>query len=111
MLNSAFEFAFSEFEGLETQIQFQAPFEQVSMAFNNGYLKWPIEGLGEACGFMFRLRTNGKCFIVKTFVNIVGLPEDQAIEWLIDAATLDCATQVFYGLNLNSTEIQWKKGD
>ncbi len=109
MLNSAFDFASCEFKGLETQIQFRAPFEPISKAFNNGYLKWPIERLGEACGFMFRLKANRKCFIVKTFVNIEGLPADHSIEWLFDADTLDCATQVFYGLNLTAIQIQWKR--
>ena len=111
MLNPAFTYALEEFAKCETQIQFYAPLETVSEALNDGYFKWEINGLGEAHGFWFRLKSNQKVFVVKTLVQISNTDPKENIEWLIDADDLETAMLVFEGLNLgDSIAISWKKG-
>jgi hypothetical protein len=109
-MNPNFNFAFNEFGGLESQIQFFASMESVSAGFNYAYFKWTINGLGEAYGFWFKLKSNQEPFIVKTLVNTEALDRSQSIEWLIDAKNIDTALQVFEGLKLDSSTITWKKG-
>lgn len=109
MLKTAFTFAFEDFTELESQIQFFAPLREVSKAFDDGYLKWSIAGLGEAYGFMFKLKSNEKPFIVKTLVNVADLDPDESIEWLIDSENLEVAQQVFLGLELQNITAAWEK--
>lgn len=111
MLNSKFDSAFHEFGGLESQILLHASLDEMSRAFNEGYLKWTINGLGEAYGFWFRLKSNQKPLIVKTLVNTEGLDNKRPIEWTIDTASLDLATEVFEGLNLDDSVIAWKRNN
>lgn len=110
MLKADFSFAFDEFHDIETQIQFFAPFESVSLAFNNGYIKWEVNGLGEAFGFWFKLKSSKKAFIVKTMTNTQDLAKDELVEWFIDAEGLEVARQVFLGLDLGNVKIAWQKG-
>jgi hypothetical protein len=110
MLKPAFTPGLEEFRGLESQIQFFASFKLVSNALNYGCLKWEIEGLGEAYGFLHKLKSNKKPFIVRTMVNVQNISPDDSIEWLIDAENAEIATQVFQGLELDGVEIAWKKG-
>lgn len=109
MLNSNFTFAFEEFSNLESQIQFYAPLNAVSTAFNNGYIKWTINGLGETYGFWFKLKSNQQPFIVKTMANVDGSDKTEPIEWLIDANSIFVAQDVFKGLKLDPKTITWKK--
>lgn len=111
MLNTDFIFAFEEFLDLESQIQFYAPLDTVSKSFNGGYLKWSINGLGEAYGFWFKLKSNQQSFIVKTMVNVNELDSADPIEWLIEAKNLYSAQEVFRGLNLDAKAITWKRGN
>ena len=111
MLNPAFTYALEEFSKCETQIQFYAPFDDISAALNDGHLKWGINGLGEAFGFWFRLKSNMKVFVVKTMVAVTNVDPKENIEWQIDADDLETAMLVFEGLKLGeSIAITWKKG-
>jgi hypothetical protein len=110
MLNSAFTFALEEFANCETQIHFHAPLMAVSSALNEGYFKWEMNGLGEAFGFWFRLKSNKQVFIVKTLVNTNNLDPHEIIEWHIDAHDTQTAMLAFEGLNLgDSVTIDWKR--
>tara|TARA_B110001454_G_scaffold122548_1_gene114384 strand:- start:356 stop:691 length:336 start_codon:yes stop_codon:yes gene_type:complete len=109
MLNSEFTFAFEDFSGLESQIQFHAPLNSVSEAFGDGYIKWNINGLGEAYGFWFKLKSNQQPFIVKTFVDVNGSDQTEPIEWLIDTKSIELAHEVLKGLNLDSKIVTWEK--
>lgn len=110
MLNSEFTFAFEDFSKCETQVQFHASLDSVSTALNDGYMKWMLNGLGEAYGFWFRLKENKKPFIVKTLVQSPETISDQVIEWLIDAEDVETAMLVFKGLKLgDGITVSWKK--
>ena len=111
MLNSDFDFAFNEFTNLDSQIQFYAPLSAVSTAFNSGYIKWTINGLGESYGFWFKLKSNQQPFIVKTMANVNESNKTEPIEWLIDASNIFNAQDVFTGLKLDPKIITWKKGN
>ena len=110
MLNPDFTFALEEFTDLESQIQFYAPLDVVSAALSGGYMKWEINGLGEAYGFLLRLKSNQRPFVVKTMVNVNAVDGSDPIEWFIETKNLDTALEVFKGLKLNSVEISWRKG-
>ncbi len=110
MLNPDFTFAFEEFADLESHIQFYAPLDFVSAALNEGYMKWAVNGLGEAYGYWLKLKSNQEPFIVKTMVNVNGLKTTEPIEWSIDTKNLSSAREVFKGLKLDSRTMTWEKG-
>jgi hypothetical protein len=110
-LNEAFKYGLQEYPKFETQVQFHATLPTISAAFNGSYLKWLIDGLGEAYGFWFHLKANSKPFIVFTLVNIEGLDDVTKIEWMIDAESLETAMDVVRALNFDQENLVWKKGD
>lgn len=109
MLNPDFTFALEEFTNLESHIQFYAPVDIVSSALNDGYMKWVINGIGEAYGYWFKLKSNQQPFIVKTMVNVNELVGIEPVEWTIDTKNLSSAQEVFRGLKLDPKVITWEK--
>ena len=97
MLESAIIFAQDEFSDIKTQITFLAPIDKVTALLRDNYIKWDVDGHGEAWGYWIKLKSNNKPLIIKTFaqktsaMNNVFFP----VEWQIDAENLETALKIF----------------
>jgi hypothetical protein len=47
-MNREFRHGLSELLTLQTQLQFEAPYEDLARAFSDEFVSWPVPGLGDA---------------------------------------------------------------
>ncbi len=106
MLESAIIFAQDEFSEIKTQITFLAPIEKVKAVLRDTYIKWDVDGKGEAWGYWVKLKSDNKPLMIKTFaqknVSAKNTTTERAIlpvEWHIDAENLETALRIFNELD------------
>lgn len=107
-MNREFRHGLSEFLTLQTQLQFEATYEDVARAFSDEFVSWPVPGLGEAQGFVFKFAESGEPFAIKTFVNDARNRKTE-LEWLVDAKNLTVAESILGILKISPELIRWKK--
>ncbi len=110
MLESAIIFTQDEFTDIKTQITFLAPIEKVTAVLRENFIKWDVQGQGEAWGYWLKLKSNNKPLIIKTFAarptTLNGAI--RPVEWCIDAESLEVALQVFSELETQIDIQTWR---
>lgn len=110
MLESEIIFAQDEFSNIMTQITFLAPIDKVTATLRENFIKWDVQGQGEACGYWIKLKSNNKPLILKTFAQKTSVISDtfKPVEWQIDGESLEYAVQLFSELETKLDIQSWR---